>query len=142
MHLVRQRPTLRALGLAAVGMLVGVVVLLMAELLDSNGWLPAAGLLIIGASLGLFGASLWLARTTRVHVVLDEDGYVLQGRDGSESGQWGDVVRVTRGPDRISIHHKDGTCARLLVARGAVADLDALGEDISRRLDANRGYRS
>ncbi|MGC3994858.1 MAG: hypothetical protein QM779_12215 [Propionicimonas sp.] len=140
MHQVRQRPPLRALALAAVMMLVGVLVILMAELLESNVWLLAAGLIVVGAGLGLFGASVWVARATRVHAVLDEDGYVLQGREATESGLWADVVRVTRGVDRISIHHKDGTRVQLVVARGAMADLDALGEDISRRLDANRGY--
>ncbi|MFT4110707.1 hypothetical protein [Propionicimonas sp.] len=142
MHQVRQRPPLRALALSAVMMFVGILVILMAGLLDSNAWLLGAGLVIVGAGLGLFGASIWVARATRVHVVLDEDGYVLQGREASESGRWADVARVTRGPDRISIHHKDGTRVQLVVARGAVADLDALGDDISRRLDANRGYGS
>mgnify|MGYP000966872978 FL=1 len=49
--------------------------------------------------------------------------------------------RVTRGSDRMTLHRKDGTRVQLVVARGAHADLDALGADIARRLDANRGYR-
>ena len=76
----------------------------------------------------------------RVHVVLDDDGYVIQCRDATEAGKWADVGRVTRNNDRITLYHKDGTRVQLRVTRGGSADLDALGEDIARRLDANRGY--
>jgi hypothetical protein len=139
-HQVRQRPPLRALGLAAVLMLVGVVLVLMAEVIDSALALVVIGLIVIGLGLALFGASVWVARTSRVHVVLDEDGYVIKGRDRTEAGAWKDVTRVTRGADRATLHHVDGTRVQLVVARGGEADLDALGEDIARRLDANRGY--
>jgi hypothetical protein len=47
---------------------------------------------------------------------------------------------VTRGRGRITMHRKDGTRVRLVVARGGQADLDALGADIAARLDVNRGY--
>lgn len=139
-HQVRQRPPLRALGLAAVLMLVGLVLVLMAELLDSNVPLLVLGFVVIGLGLVLFGTSVWLARSMRVHVVLDDDGYVIQGRDASEAGKWADVGRVTRGNDRITLYHKDGTRVQLLVTRGGSADLDLLGADIARRLDASRGY--
>ncbi len=142
MHQVRQRPHVRALGLSAVIMLVGVVVVLMAQLLEANLPLLVVGLVVIGLGFALLGAAVWVARAARVHVVLDEEGYVLQGRDLTETGKWSDVGRVTRGNDRITLHHKDGTRVQLLVARSASADLDALGADIAQRLDANRGYGS
>ena len=140
-HRVRQRPPLRALGLSAILMLVGVVVVLMAQLLEENLPLLVIGLVVIALGFALFGVSTWVARAMRVHVILDEDGYVLQGRDTTESGRWSDVGRVTRGSNRMTRHRKDGTRVQLVVARGAHADLDALGADIARRLDANRGYR-
>lgn len=139
-HQVRQRPPLRALGLSAVLMLVGLVLVLMAELLDSNAPLLVLGFVVIALGLVLFGISVWVVRTMRIHVVLDEDGYVIQGRDATEAGKWADVGRVTRGNDRITLYHKDGTRVQLRVSHGDGSDLDALGDDISRRLDANRGY--
>ncbi|MCB0910443.1 MAG: hypothetical protein KDB60_02370 [Propionibacteriaceae bacterium] len=139
-HQVRQRPPLRALALSAILMFVGIMLVLMAQLLDSNVALLAVGLVVVALGFALFAASAWVARAMRVHVVLDEDGYVLQGRDATEAGKWSDVGRVTRGRDRITLHHRDGTRVQLVVARSAGADLDALGADIAEHLDANRGY--
>lgn len=140
MHRVRQRPPLRALVLSAGLMLVGLVLVLMAELLDRNLPLAVAGLVVLGLGVVLFGVSFWVARATRVEVVLDEQGYAIQGRDTAQSGRWADVRRVTRAADRISLFRADGTRVQLVVPRGRPADLDALGADIARRLDADRGY--
>lgn len=140
MHRVRQRPPLRALVLSAGLMLVGLVLVLMADLLDRNLPLTVAGLVVLGLGVVLFGVSFWVARAMRVEVVLDEAGYAFQGRDSAQSGRWADVRRVTRGADRISLFRADGTRVQLVVPRGRPADLDALGADIARRLDADRGY--
>jgi hypothetical protein len=140
MHEVRQRPPVRALALAGVLMLVGLVLMLMATVLEANLPLTVLGLVVIGLGLALFGAAEWTARTMRVQVNLDEDGYLIQARTASQAGTWADVVRVTRGQDRITLHHKDGSGVQLVVARGRVEDLDALSSDIATRLDANRGY--
>lgn len=139
-HQVRRRPPLRPLALSALLMLVGIVLVLMAGLLDANVPLLVLGLVVIGLGFALLAAAAWVAWVTRVYVVLDDDGYLLQGRDSTESGKWSDVGRVTRGSDRITLHHKDGTRVQLVVSRSASADLDALGTDIARHLDANRGY--
>lgn len=139
-HQVRQRPPLRALALSALLMLCGIVLVSMAELLDSNVPLLVVGLVVIALGLVLLGISLWIARVARVRVVLDEDGYLLQGRDVAETGKWADVGRVTRTHDRITLHHKDGTRVQLIGTRGVGSDLDALGADIAQRLDAHRGY--
>nr|WP_300148251.1 hypothetical protein [Propionicimonas sp.] len=139
-HEVRQRPPVRALALAGVLMVVGLVLMLMATLLDASLPLTVIGLVIIGLGLGLFAVSVWIARTMRVQVRLDEDGYAITARTTSQVGTWADVVRVTRGTDRITLHHKDGGGVQLVVARGRTDDLDALSSDIAARLDASRGY--
>jgi len=141
-HQIRQRPPLRALALAAVLMLVGLVLVLMAELLDGNLWLTVTGLLVVGAGLVLFGTAWVASRVARVQVVLDEDGYVIQGRESALSGRWADVKRLTRGSDRITLYRGDGHRVQLVVPGGHPSELDDLGADITRRLDADRGYRS
>jgi hypothetical protein len=123
-------------------MLVGLVLVLMAELVDHNLVLTVGGLVILVLGLALFGTSWWLVRITRVQVVLDDDGYVIQGRESGLSGRWADVSRVTRGTDRITLFRSDGNRVQLIVPRGRLADLDGLGADITRRLDADRGYGS
>ena len=139
-HQVRQRPQLRALGLAAVLVVVGFVLLLMADILNRQPALTAVGVVGLVLGLGLFVAAWLLARSMRVEVVLDEDGYRLTGPMRPVQGTWAEVGRVTRGERGITLHHKDGTRLQLAVARGGVADLDALGQDIAARLDENRGY--
>lgn len=141
-HEVRQRPALRALGLAALLELVGLVVLLMANLLEPNPFLAALGLAAIGAGLVLFVIAVWTARSRRVAVVLDEDGYEIRADGAGHSGRWANVARVTQGRDRITLHQRDGSRVQLVVVRGGSADLDALGADIASRLDADRGYGS
>jgi hypothetical protein len=139
-HEVRQRPPVRALALAGLLMLVGLVLMLMATLLEAGLPLTVIGLVVIGLGLGLFLASVWISGTMRVEVRLDEDGYAITARTTSQAGKWADVVRVTRGSDRITLHHKDGAGVQLVVARGRTDDLDALSSDIAARLDASRGY--
>jgi hypothetical protein len=139
-HQVRQRPSLRALGLAGVLVLVGLVLLMMADLLDRQVALTAIGVGGVVLGLSLFVAAWLLARSMRVEVVLDENGYWLAGPGRPEQGTWAEVGRVTRGERGITLHRKDGTKLQLVVARGGVADLDALGKDIAARLDVNRGY--
>ncbi len=139
-HQVRQRPSLRALVLSGVLMLVGLVLVLMAELLDHNIALTVLGLVVVLMGLALFATSWWAARGMRVQVVLDEDGYAMQGRDSAQTGRWGDVRQVTRSHDRVTLYLADGSRVQLVVPRGRVDDLDALGTDIAHRLDAHRGY--
>ncbi len=121
-------------------MAVGLVVVLMAELLDRNLALSVIGLIVLGLGLALFGAAWWASRVTRVEVVLDDDGYAIEGRDSAFSGRWADVTRVTRGADRITLHRSDGQRVQMIVPRGHPSELDELGADITRRLDADRGY--
>lgn len=139
-HQVRQRPPLRALALAALLVVVGLVLLLMADLLNRQPALTALGVVAVVLGLALFGAAWWLARSMRVEVVLDEDGYHLSGPIRAEEGAWSEIGMVTRGRGRITMHRKGGTRVLLVVARGGKADLDALGADIAARLDTNRGY--
>lgn len=139
-HQVRQRPSLRALGLAALLVLVGVVLLMMADLLDRQLALTALGVVGVVLGLALFVAAWLLARSMRVEVVLDENGYWLAGPGRPENGTWTDIGRVTRSDRGITLYRKNGTRLQLVVARGGVADLDALGMDIASRLDAHRGY--
>lgn len=121
-------------------MLVGLLLVLMSGFLDSGLALAVVGLVVVGLGLALFGTSFWVSRTQSVHVVLDDDGYQIHGPEGTESRRWLDVARVTRGDDRITMYHKDGARVQLIVTRDGTADLDALGADIARRLDADRGY--
>lgn len=139
-HEIRQRPALRALGLAALLMLVGLVLLLMAGLVEAGLPLVVVGLVVVGLGLALSVGAVWTARVRRASVELDDTGYVIRAGEIGHAGAWANVARVTRGRDRITLHLKDGKRLQLVVARAAAGNLDVLGADIARRLDADRGY--
>jgi hypothetical protein len=126
--------------LAAALVVVGLVLLLMADLVDRQVALTALGVIALLVGLALFVAAWLLARSMRVEVVLDEDGYRVEGPAKGEKGTWAEVGKVTLGVDRITLHRLDGARVQLVVAHGGRADLDALGRDIAARLDADRGY--
>lgn len=138
-HVIRARPPLRALVLGAVGTVVGLGFVLVGSL---AGW-PAplvAGWVLVVVGLGLFGAAWLAARRARVQVVLDEDGYRLDGPHGASTVRWADVARVTRAADRLVLYAKDHSITELVAPASSRADLDAIGADMARHLDASRGY--
>ncbi len=139
-HVVRQRPPIRALALAASAMIAGAALLLLADLLRWPLAVAVAGAVVLLAGAALFVAAWWVARSQRVEVWLDEHGYRISGPGVRQAGAWADIARVTSGPDRITLHRKDGAASRLVVPTSASADLAALGQDITKRLDVDRGY--
>ncbi|MFZ0531006.1 MAG: hypothetical protein WAL91_10785 [Propionicimonas sp.] len=138
---MRQRPPLRALVLAAALMLIGLVLVLMAQLLGWHLVLTVGGALALLFGVGLLVASWAIARSMSVDVVLDDNGFQVVGAGSNETGRWSDISRVTRSDGALGLYRRDGTVLHLVVARNSVADLDALGTDIAHRLDADRGYR-
>ena len=141
-HRVRQRPQLRALALSTALMVVGIVLMLMAHVLTWPLALAFLGGVVLLAGTGLFAASWVVARSMTVEIVLTDDGYEIRGPGSVESGHWADIERVTKGDGTMTLHRKDGSVLHLAVTRSSVADWDVLSADITRRLDADRGYRA
>jgi hypothetical protein len=138
-HVIRARPPLRALALGAVGTVVGLGLVLVGSL---AGWTgpSVAGWVLVVVGLGLFGAAWLAASRARVQVVVDDTGYRLDGPDGTSTVQWSDVTRVTRAADRLVLYSRDGIITELVAPASSLADLDAIGADMARHLDASRGY--
>jgi hypothetical protein len=140
-HLLTPPPPVRAFGLAAVGSLVGVACFLAPQLFGAPEWVRPVGLVLLAGALALVLAALASTRRGGVRVDLDADGLRVAGSAGPEEITWADVVKVTRAPGRISLLRRDGSRISLVVPRGGGGDLDALGADVARHLDADRGYR-
>jgi len=138
-HVIRARPPLRALVLGAVGTVVGLGLVLVGSL---AGWTAPSvtGWVLVAIGLGLFGAAWLAARRAWVQVVLDDVGYRLDGPDGTSTVRWADVARVTRAADRLVLYARDGIITELVAPASSRADLDAIGADMARHLDASRGY--
>ena len=133
------RPPIPALVVAAAA---DVLAVLLIGTGGAGGWvgLPVLGwvLLLVGSALVVWVSLGW--QRTRVRVVLDDDGYRIGGPDGERRGSWGEVTRVTGGPDRLVLHHGDERRTVLVDPRGGSAGLTVLGDEMARFLDRSRGY--
>ncbi|MFT3876603.1 MAG: hypothetical protein QM708_09305 [Propioniciclava sp.] len=134
------RPPVRALALAAV-FAIGGAALIVAP--TPGVWRTIFAILgglvlLVAVLLGLLAFAM--PRRQRVTVSLDDAGYRVDGPSGVRVGTWASVTRVTAVPGRLTLHQGDNERIHLVSPGGPTLQMDALGEAISRRLDANRGY--
>lgn len=141
-HQIKPRPPVRAFAVAA-GMALLAVLLFM--LPTWFGWpvvFPILGAVVLALAVGLVLVALAASRRMAVTVLLDDAGLRVESAAGTQSAQWADVVKVTRTTGRITLHRRDGSRVSLVMPRGGTGNLNALGVDIAKRLDVNRGYQS
>lgn len=136
------RPPVRALAVAALLTIAGAAITVTR---GAGAW--GTVLLVVGIVLILGGVALALLafaapRGQRVVVLLDEEGYRVDGPAGVRIGKWATITRVTATPGRLTLYQGDRERLHLVSAAGPTTQLDALGEAISRRLDAHRGYKT
>jgi hypothetical protein len=138
-HTITARPPLRALALGAVGTAIGLGLVLVGTL---AGWPAASGVgwVLVVVGLALFAAAWLVARRARVQVMIDDAGCSVEGPDGVSRLDWADVSRVARASGRLVLYSRDGVVTELVAPTSSRADLDAIGADMARHLDANRGY--
>jgi len=138
-HVITARPPLRALALGAVGTVIGLGLVLVGTL---AGWAATAvvGWVLVLVGLVLFVAAWVAARRARVHVSIDDVGCSVEGPDGVSRLDWADVSRVARASGRLVVYSRSGIVTELVAPASSRADLDAIGADMARHLDANRGY--
>ncbi len=141
-HVLRLRPPLRAFAVAAAFAVVGVVFVVAPEAFGWNLITRFIGIGFLAISLLLVAFAGWAMRRARVEIELDDEGYRIAGPTGPRSGSWAEVAKVTRGEGQIVLYGREGSRTVVGRPRGGRGDLDALGADIARRLDANRGYGS
>lgn len=139
-YLIRPRPPVRALAIAAAATVSGAALLVLSV---SQRW-PVivavfAVLLLVGGA-ALAGAALWAMRRHVVALTLDEDGYHVAGAGQQHRGLWADVTRVAQNQagDRLVIHQ--GQARTHLVFAGKDEQLIAdVVDDIKARLRALHG---
>ncbi len=131
---------LRAVAVAAALAVVGAVLIVLPAALRLPVAMAVAGwVLLVGAvALLVVAAVSW--RRMRVVVEFTDEGYQITGPDSHEEGVWADVTKVTQAPTSLTIHHGPDRRVRLVSHRGVTAELVHLVGDLTRRLDASRGY--
>jgi hypothetical protein len=137
---MKPRPPVRAFGMAAALALVGVGFFMAPELFGWHSILRAIGIVFIVLGFAILALAIVAMQRMRVEIVLDDDGYRVIGPFGARTGSWAEVVRVTRATGRIVLYGRDDRRTTIAMPRGGDGDLDALGADIARHLDAHRGY--
>ena len=141
-HILRLRPPVRTLALAAAFAVVGAVFVVAPEAFSWDVITRFIGLGFLVVCVLLLALAGFAMSRGRMRIELDDAGYRIEGGTGARPGNWADVVRVTRAEGQIVLYDRDGAATVLGRPRGGLGDLDSLGTDIARRLDASRGYGS
>ena len=133
------RPPVRALVIGAAAEGVGVILIVAGSTWGGPGF-PIIGwlLLLAGTLLALAAILAWLRM--RVRVELSDDGYAIVGHEGTETGTWDEVTKVTEVPGGLVLHHGETRRVHLLDPTGSGRSLAPLGVEIGRHLDRSRGY--
>lgn len=141
-HVLKPRPPLRAFALTAILALVGVVVFASPDLFGWDPVLRTVGIAVLVLGFGILVLAFGAMRRNQVQVILDAQGYRVVGPDRTRTGSWEDITKVTRANRQLILYGRDGKRTAITLPRGGGGDLDALGADVARRLDTQRGYGS
>lgn len=141
-YVIRPRPPFRALFIAAGATIVGAGLVVL-TLVNAWHWVVLAlGIIVLIGGIVLFLAGLAATGRGRVAITFTDDGYRLDGAGGGEGGRWETVTRVTQTDDgrQVTIHNGPDERHRLVFAPGSTGQVDELLGDMTRRLDAAKGY--
>jgi len=136
------RPPVRALALAAVLAIAGAVLIVVPVGGVGGIVLTVAGAVLLVCALALGLVAFAVPRRQKVVIRVDDEGYRVEAPGGVRQGEWSAVTRVTASPGRLTLHQGERERVHLVSPAGPTHEMDALGEAISRHLDANRGYRT
>lgn len=139
-YLLRPRLPVGGLITMAVVCLVGAVLLVVSLQLEWHPFISIALAILMAAGFALAVLAVLSMGRLSVRVELDPDGYRLRGPRGTQQGRWADVTRVTQNGDVVTIHRGEERRDRLVFTS---ADDDVVGDllaDMTRRLDAAKGY--
>ncbi|MFT4296622.1 MAG: hypothetical protein QM582_14540 [Micropruina sp.] len=139
-HVLTPPLPLRAVAVAAGLAVVGAVLIVLPTALQSPAAVGVIGWVLLAAAVVLLVAAAVSWRRMRVVVEFTDDGYLITGPGSREEGRWADVTKVTQAPTSLTIHHGAERRVRLVSQRGVTAELVHLTGDLTRRLDASRGY--
>ncbi len=136
------RPPVRALALAAALAIAGAVSIVVPLGGAVGTILVVVGVVLLMGALVLGALAFAVPRRQQVVIRVDDEGYRVDASGGVRQGDWASVTRVTASAGRLTLHRGENERVHLVSPAGPTHEMDALGEAISRHLDANRGYRA
>ena len=138
-YLLKPPPPVRAYGIAAVASLVGAMFLVFSL---TNSWHPIVTVLagvVLLLGIGLLVVAMLATQRNTVRVILDDDGYRVEGSMQSRDGEWRDVSKVTQSiaGGHITIYHGDARRTHLLFPGGGDAEVIRIVlDDVTARIVA------
>ncbi len=139
-HVLTPPLPLRAVAVSAAMAVVGAALIVLAAILRLTVALTVVGWILLAGAVALLVMAAVSWRRMRVTVEFTDEGYLITGPESREEGSWADVTKVTQAPTSLTIHHGPDRRVRLVSRRGVTAELVHLVGDLTRRLDASRGY--
>ncbi len=139
-YVIRPRPPLRAAALVAV-LVAASAGLIVAGSALSVLWVSLVGLVPLALALVIVVVLIRATQSSTARLSLTDDGWEVSSRVGARAGRWADITKVTSAPGRLTFHEQGDRHVRVGAAAGTEVDLDAIGRDVSSRLDASRGFR-
>ena len=140
---LRARPPLRPLFIAAVTEVVGALLLVLSRAAELPAVVGVLGVVLLVLGAALVVAALVLTARLQTEVLLEADGLTVVRGGKRRSLPWGEVREVTLEHPRLSVVGDDATSRLVVVNPRPAGDLHfaALAGAVTRRLDAERGYR-
>lgn len=141
-YVIRPRPPFRAFFIAAIAAILGAGFVVLTLVNAWHSMVLAVSILVLVAGIVLFLAGLAAMGRGRVAITFTDDDYTLVGAAGRQGGRWESVTRVTQSDDgrQVTIHNGPDEVHRMLFAPGNAGLVDELLEDMTKRLDAAKGY--
>lgn len=140
-HVLRAAPPARALMAAAIGSVLGAVVLVVSVANDWPAVVTVLGSVLLAAGLVLLGLALWTMTTMRVRAELTPTGYTFRTPSGVRHGTWAETVKVTASESgrRVTLHHRDESVHHVLCPVGAEDPaMQRLVGELAERLKSSR----
>ena len=136
-------PPVRALAIAAVTALVGAGLMVASRALDLGAVVLVVGLVGLGLAVALAAAALVLVARVRAELVMEPEAITVRRSRQVQRVPWAEIDTVTLAGRRLALARKAGADVVVINPRTPTdPTFVALLETISRRLDADRGYRT
>lgn len=136
-------PPVRALAIAAVTALVAAALAVASRMLDLGSVVLVVGVVGLGLGVALAVAALVLAARSRADLVLGADAVTVRRAGRTQRVSWADIDNVSLTGPRLTMVRKTGPDLVVVNPRTPTdPTFTALLAALSRRLDADRGYRT
>ena len=136
-------PPVRPLAIAAVTALVGAGLMVASQALDLGTVVLIVGLVGLGLAVALAVAALVLVAWARTDLVVKPEAVTVRRGSQVQRVPWAEIDTVTLAGPRLAMVRKAGADVVVINPRTPTdPTFNALLAAISRRLDADRGYRT